>query len=282
MLDIVPVFKGILTLMAVLSLFYSALSVLPSYEVFSYRTAVAEQGAFLTLKALGEAYSYAYYVEVNGNFDPSKYSDETNEQWDVPGYFSYPAGNAVATCESVDGRIGCTVWNLEGGDKNDPCPTVKDYTPNPDPNTMINYDPTSNEVDNYFQEVEGNLSEVLKNYGIDLSYTKNIRVLGTLLRGRVDLLERFPEGNFSKRINATWNFTRGTKTVPGKAYCECNFGTEINTVATYDMNVVLLDLKGSVDGVNLLDENTVFIRYFTGRHVLSSQKNPIYCYMVIK
>ena len=279
MLDIVPVFKGILTLMAVLSLFYSALSVLPSYEVFSYRTAVAEQGAFLTLKALGEAYSYAYYVEVNKNFYPSKYSDETNEQWNVPGYFSYPPGNAVATCESVDGKMGCTVWNLDGGD---PCPTVKDYTPNPDPNTMINYNPTSSEVDNYFQEVEGNLVEVLKNYGIDLSYTKNIRVLGTLLQGRVDLLESFPEGNLNKRISATWTFTRGTKTVPGEAYCVCNFGSRDENVAVYDMNVVLLDLKGTVDGVALLDENTVFIRYFTRKHVLSSKTNPNYCYMVIR
>ncbi len=285
MLKLLPFFEALGFLTVIIGLFYSSLTVLPSYNLFSLKVFLAKEGEMLLLKGIGESLSYGYFLEVNKNFDPSLYSDEKNEQWSVPNYFTYPPGGKTATCQSVDGKIGCTVWNLDNN--GDICPVVQSYTPNPDPNTLIHPNGSS-VLDSSrapLQEEINAVSKLLRSYlfnprlsaSVDLlsnysfRYAYNYSVKGSLV-------ER------SSRGSGVWNLNPFLTTKSGEAFCICkdSSGKEYN-VATYEMNVVYLNLEGNVSGVKLLDENTVFLRYFTQRVSYIPPKSSVTtCRMVIR
>ncbi len=289
MLKLLPFLEGLNILFLVVSLFYSALSVLPSYHVLSYHLFLAQSSGFLLLKAAGEAFSYAYHVEVNGAFDPNAYSDEVNEQWDVPPFFSYPPGGTTATCASVDGKMGCVVWNLDGGTSSDPCPTVKAYSPNPDPSTLIFPDTATLEVgtSTYLSTILSDLSAKLARRQVSLtaSITPGVLTSGGGYSLLVDMSFSLssPYITYSKTLNnVEWVMGVSLKGVSGRARCVCDFGGGEVDVATYEVNRLVLGLTGEVKGNRLLEENEVMLIYFTRRLSNNPRANPLYCRMVVE
>jgi len=93
-------------------------------------------------KYTGEALSYAYYREVNSAFRPEVYSNEQRERWEVQSWFIYPTpkNSSKASCATVDNKLGCVIWNLDGGtDNKHPCPEPVSYTPNPNPRSIFSW-----------------------------------------------------------------------------------------------------------------------------------------------
>ena len=285
MLKLLPFFEALGFLSIVIGLFYSSLTVLPSYSFFSMKVFLVKEGEWLLFKGIGESLSYGYFVEVNKNFDPALYSDEKNEEWDAPNYFTYPPGGTSATCQSVDGKIGCTVWNLDNN--GDVCPVVQSYTPNPDPNTLI-YPSGSSVIGSSrsaLEEERNALSDLLRTYlfspelnatvwltsGYNFGFDYNYGVEGALVERR-------------SRGTGVWSLKPNLLTEEGEATCVCedSSGKEYN-VATYEMNVIYLDVEGSVSGIKLLDENTVFLKYFTKRTSYNPPGTTVTtCRMVIR
>jgi hypothetical protein len=291
MLRILAPLQGILLLLLILSTYPSTVSILPSYPYFTFSEAVLQQSEFLTLKAAGEAFSYAYYKAVESDFDANEYSDDPNEEWDVPSWFSDPPGGSTANCVSQGGGMGCLVWNLSGGDdKNDPCPEVVPYTPNPPVTSKVRPDVNPNNVKGYFDtlvnELESNLADMGFSYGVSGS---NCTING---KYNLDVSFTFNGGNGflgkSESVSTTWNFTPETFTITetNAATCECDYGSGYVTVAEYNINDVYVRLRGKIGGEEILKESSSkpYIRYFAARTYNNPQDGSklVDCRMVIK
>ena len=288
MLKFVPFLEGVSILAVLIGLFYSSLTVLPSYERVSLEAFLVDVGELLTLKGIGESFSYGYFIEVNQAFDPNVYSDESNEMWDVPNYFTYPPGGTTATCASVDGRIGCVVWNLDNN--GDICPVVKEYSPNPDPNTILypSINDVVNSAEDPLNEETNAIKTLLSRYSIlssvgakitpsligpgdyKINYEYNYTASGVL---------------FGKNRSSVgyWDFYVEKVEEPRTAECICVDGSGAEVVAaTYDVNVVLVNLRGYTGLNELLNERTIILKYFTERTSYSPPASVSTCRMVVR
>ncbi len=289
MLRLLAPLEALMILFQILANYPSVVSVLPSqpYLVFSLTT--LQQSYFLGLKELGEAFSYAYYKSVESSFDANDYSDDPNENWTPPSFFEDPPGGKEVNCAAYDGRLGCVVWNLTGGDINDPCPNVVVYSPNPIPNISPNVD--RDDVEGYFSQLEVVLERNIGSLGFNVSNSitgltiswvgGSYDVRGTLnYSGSSEILSK------TESVDFRWIFTpHTTETNYVGAYCECDYGSGYQRVASYTLRRIGFGLEGRVGGETLLEENSgvPYLRYFIGVDKnYPSGGSPIRCRMVVE
>jgi len=178
-LDVMPGVKGLVFLTLVAVLYYAFLAQIPTYAYVSREIYLLETTEVLLTKTLGEAFSYAYYLEANATFDVNTYSDDEEEIWEVPYWFAFPKANSQASCRSVYGEgLSCVVWNLTDFTDIDPtnpkaCPPVVGYSFSPPPLEGLDIaDDNLNEVvdmiKNGYMSREG-LEQILGRYGVTFS-----------------------------------------------------------------------------------------------------------------
>ncbi|NPA86550.1 MAG: hypothetical protein GXO00_00890 [Candidatus Diapherotrites archaeon] len=280
MLKFLPQLEAALLLAAMLGLYYSTLGVIPSFDLYAYQFFFVKQTELLTVKAGAEAFSYDYFLAVRDAFDPAAYSDQTSEQWSVPAYFSYPAGGSVATCQSVDGDIGCTVWNLENA--GEVCPDVVAYTPNPSPSTYIYPAVSVTSTDTLISALAELLSKRGINSILDVNVSSTLSGNTYTLSVEYNLsLSGFSE--YRSSGTALWTLKPSIESEVRTARCVCDG----STVATYDVNTLYITLEGNLGEGNLgtvplLKEGAVFIRYFLQRTSYTPPATVNNCQMVFE
>lgn len=240
----------------------------------------------------GETLAYAYFLELNKEFSAAQYSNQPDEKWNVPSWFVYPS-TSPATCESVDGKMGCVIWNLDGGtDDKHPCPSVVSYTPTPPVNQgtvfgSININNIKNNQANAFSEANQMLANGtttggtvygLSLFGKGVSIEPNITLTPNVAKTDVNAT-----GTITVRLTdnvGVWNTelnrdvethahliaTLNTRTK--NAYCVCRKAGTTNpevlaryVVTEYYVNIKVINEK---TGETVVDGNVPYIKYFSG------------------
>lgn len=261
MLNLLNPVEGTYVLTVLISIISSLIALDPA-AMFSILTQMKEVESIL-LKIPLEAFSYAYYLELNDSFNPTLYSDEANEVWNVPNYFSYPSGGTLASCESVDGKLGCTIWNLTN--TTNPCPDVANYSPNPAPDVTVASSGIENRFQNVYSTLTGKVNALLPHINTT-TVLSSLNITPSATGYRMNLSYQFSIKSdilsYKDTVNTSADISVSTNNATSTARCVCDTPSGTQTLATYTVNNVVVNVRGSIDGVRLLDESTVYIRYF--------------------
>lgn len=290
--DVIPGVKGAIYLALIISLYYAFLARIPTYAFISRQAYLMDTTEVLLAKAIGEAFSYAYYLEANKEFNAMEYSDEDLEIWEVPPWFSYPQAETNASCALTHGEgLSCVIWNLKDYgtlDLSNPpaCPPVEGV-----PSVNIDYLTTLTISDSNVSDIlskiksgyqtRPGLDEILGAYGV--SYTlDNPHISGsgptyTSSSTNASIMV----GLFTRSFQIPgWYFIVSIDQNVEEARCICYRGnTQVYSIP-YSVTTYYLHVQGFLggqSGIKLLDEYTHILTYFnSGGGGIAS--NVDYCF----